>query len=112
MSGWKSQGAKQQDLLDKHHRGFIGLSSKWRLRDFTKVTGAHSTSKTNLWRVSEEDSDWFLRADGKRTAMESDNSHSVKAGGRAWLEERGITKFTYILVCGPKMGDPILDSAP
>ncbi|KAJ7222360.1 hypothetical protein GGX14DRAFT_663393 [Mycena pura] len=43
---------------------------------------------------------------------ESDKSHTVKAGGREWLEERGITKFTYILVTGPKMGDPPSLSVP
>ncbi|KAJ7222355.1 hypothetical protein GGX14DRAFT_663370 [Mycena pura] len=41
-------------------------------------------------------------------AAESDilNGHSVKEGGREWLEQCGITKFTYILVSRPKMGDP------
>ncbi|KAJ7222368.1 hypothetical protein GGX14DRAFT_663464 [Mycena pura] len=42
----------------------------------------------------------------------SDKEHSVKDGGREWLEERGITKFTYILVSGPKMGDPPSLSVP
>jgi len=30
--------------------------------------------------------------------------HSVKPSGLEWLEERGITKMTYILVSGPKTG--------
>ncbi|KAJ7222362.1 hypothetical protein GGX14DRAFT_663408 [Mycena pura] len=154
--------ATAADLLDKHHHGFIGLGGKWRLRKFTKVEGTS-------WQAFKDNSDWFLRADGKMTVSrevlvprtrsqtratkfkrltmvnfpsanvkqlqlnyyycptdttfdscymdrkghgitfqvtESDNSHSLKTGGRAWLEERGITKFTYILVSGPKMGDP------
>ncbi|KAJ7284086.1 hypothetical protein C8J57DRAFT_1677923 [Mycena rebaudengoi] len=168
------------DLLDKHHHGFIALGGKWRLRKFTKVDGASSTSKTNLWRASKEESDWVLEANGKMSifrepvtarprrrkqatteftglttvnfpsanvtrlkkdyyyrptetnfptfdsfymdkkghgltfqASETDkNPHSVKNGGREWLEKRGIAKFTYILVSGPKMGEPPSISVP
>jgi hypothetical protein len=46
-------------------------------------------------------------------ASEGDkNPHSVKDGGREWLEKCGVTKFTYILVSGPKMGDPPSISVP
>ncbi|KAF8215965.1 hypothetical protein K438DRAFT_619165 [Mycena galopus ATCC 62051] len=167
------------DLLDKHHHGFIALGGKWRLRKFSKVDGASSTSKTNLWRASEEDSDWVLQADAKMsvfretiaarrrgkpaatkftgltmvnfpskniTRLEKDqyyrpseanfptfdsfymdkpghgitfqaseadkNPHTVKDGGREYLEERGVNKFTYILVSGPKMGGPPSISVP
>jgi hypothetical protein len=172
--------ATAEDLLDKHHHGFLALGGKWRLREFTEVKGASSTSKTNLWSASREDSDWVLEANGKmsvfrelvtarprrqkRTATEftglttdnfpsanvtrlkkdyyyrpsetnfptfdsfymdkkghgftfqasegDKNPHSVKDGGREWLEKCGVTKFTYILVSGPKMGDPPSISVP
>ena len=32
--------------------------------------------------------------------------------GREWLEERGIKTFTYILVSGPKIGNPPSISVP
>ncbi|KAJ6608433.1 hypothetical protein B0H10DRAFT_2226841 [Mycena sp. CBHHK59/15] len=168
------------DLLDKHHHGFIALGGKWRLREFTKVDGASNTSKTNLWRASEVDSDWVLEANGKMsifrepltarprrqkraatkftrltmvdfpsanvTQLEKDyyyrpsetnfptfdsfymdkkghgltfqasdgdkKPHTVNDGGREWLEKHGIKEFTYILVSGPKMGDPPSISVP
>ncbi|KAJ6553481.1 hypothetical protein DFH09DRAFT_1495827 [Mycena vulgaris] len=48
----------------------------------------------------------FQVSDGDTT------SHTVKDGGREWLKERAITKFTYILVSAPKMGDPPSISVP
>ncbi|KAJ7925755.1 hypothetical protein B0H13DRAFT_1862840 [Mycena leptocephala] len=40
-------------------------------------------------------------------ASEGDKKpHTVKSRGREWLEERGITKFTHVLVSGPKNGNP------
>ncbi|KAJ7451087.1 hypothetical protein FB451DRAFT_710474 [Mycena latifolia] len=167
------------DLLDKHHHTFIALGGRWRLRKFTKVEGARSTSKTNLWRASKEDSDWILEANGKMSvfcepaaarprrqnraatgftgltavnfpssnvkhlkkdlyyqpsktnfpmfdsfymdkkghgltfqASEGDIAHTVKDGGREWLEKRGVSTFTYIFVSGPKMADPPSISVP
>ncbi|KAF8215957.1 hypothetical protein K438DRAFT_618830 [Mycena galopus ATCC 62051] len=172
--------ATARDLLDKHHHAFIALGGRWRLREFRKVDGASSTSKTNLWRASEEESDWVLQANRKMSvfcepvaarsqcwkravtefrglttvtfpsasvtrfakdcyyrptetkfptfdsfymdkpghgitfqASEADkNPHTVKDGGREYLEDRGVTKFTYILVSGPKMGGPPSISVP
>lgn len=162
------------DLLDKHHHEFIALGGKWRLREFAKASGARSTSRTNLWRASDTESEWVLLANSKMSvfheprsarprrqqqvtteftalttvkfpsanvarlvkdyyyrpsetnfptsdsfymdkaghgltfqASEGDKKpHTVKSGGREWLEERGIKTFTYILVSGPKIGNP------
>ncbi|KAJ7749022.1 hypothetical protein DFH07DRAFT_961854 [Mycena maculata] len=46
-------------------------------------------------------------------ASEGDKKpHTVNDGGREWLEQRGIAKFTYILVSSPKMGAPPSISVP
>jgi hypothetical protein len=46
-------------------------------------------------------------------ASEGDQKpHTVNDGGREWLEQRGITKFTYIFVSGPKPGAPPSISVP
>ncbi|KAJ7227829.1 hypothetical protein B0H12DRAFT_1148442 [Mycena haematopus] len=156
--------ATARDLLDKHHHAFIALGGKWRLREFTKVPAASSTSITNMWRASRDESDWVLQANrtmsvfrephrqnrtvteytalttvnfplANETRLQKDHyyrpdanfptfdsfymdkkghgstfqaskgdsePHTVTDGGREWLEARGITKFTYILVSGPK----------
>ncbi|KAF7361413.1 hypothetical protein MSAN_01174400 [Mycena sanguinolenta] len=166
--------ATAKDLLVKHHHEFIALGGQWRLREFTKVDVASSTSETNLWRASQEESDWVLGVNGRMavfrkplstrpprkrakpeftalptisfppddstrlkkeryyTPIETDfpmfdsfymdskghglifqvleggqNPHRVKEDRRPdWLESRGVTKFTCILVSGPSIGEP------
>jgi hypothetical protein len=168
-----------RDLLGRYHHVFIGLGGQWRLRQFSRMDGDGSevsTSKrNNIWRASDEDSDWVLDAhdtvsifrkpatsrlvrpsqslrpeefvrlttvtfplannptleenwlfrpletdvsvyvDGEAHGVlfqvpaqsEGKQPHVMddRGGFRAWFEERGVTKFTYVLVSAPNAED-------
>ncbi|KAJ7245127.1 hypothetical protein B0H12DRAFT_1127913 [Mycena haematopus] len=39
---------------------------------------------------------------------DSSKPHTVRDGGQEWLEGRGVSTFTYVLVSGPEMGVPTI----
>jgi hypothetical protein len=79
--------ATARNLLDKHYHEFIALGGKRRLREFTKIDHA-STSSTNLWRASPEASDWVLQADRKMSVFRA------PLNARSSRQKRQITALT------------------
>ncbi|KAJ7878346.1 hypothetical protein B0H14DRAFT_2567309 [Mycena olivaceomarginata] len=116
------------DLLKAIKMAFQGMCFKMRIKplqqattEFTALTTVKFPSanvarlvKDYYYRPSEtnfptSDSFYMDKAGHGLTfqASEGDKKpHTVKPGGREWLEERGIKTFTYILVSGPKIGNP------
>ncbi|KAJ6510587.1 hypothetical protein C8R45DRAFT_1068582, partial [Mycena sanguinolenta] len=88
----KTPGCKAtaKDLLANHHHEFIALGGKWNLRELAKVDEGSSTSETNLWRVTEEDSDWMLEANGRMSVFRKPMSTR--------LRKRVKTEFTPLVM--------------